>query len=190
MQRPETDNTRSARTVVLREVMDWRAATIAGLVAGIISLLIVMLWYMVKFGGSPWVVPHFIAAILLGRDALATVTTFNPAVILVGIGVHLLACVLFALLIAFVFHRWGMIVSFLGGALLGAALFGINFFALTSVFPWLSAGRMGAILLAHMLFGGLTGALYELLEQDRIVTVEDSAPDDYMEPLQRERTLP
>lgn len=188
MQRQEVSS--NDRQVVLREVMDWRAATIAGLVAGIVSLLLVMLWYMAKFGGSPWVVPHFIAAIVLGPNALAAVTAFNPAIVLVGIGVHLLACVLFALLIAFVFHRWGMIVSFLGGALLGAALFGINFFALTSAFPWLSAGRMGAVLAAHVLFGGLTGALYELLEQDRIVLVEDYAPEDYMEPLQRERTLP
>src|SRR5258708_9330571 len=58
---------------------DWRAAVIGGCVAGAVFLVLELL-AMWAIGRSPWGPPRMIAAIVLGRDALA-----QPATISAGI---------------------------------------------------------------------------------------------------------
>lgn len=149
----------------MRHLIDWRAAVWAGVVAGLIFLLVNMAlsaWVL----GTPWVVPQILASLVMGPDALPPPNTFDPGVFAVALAVHLVMSVLFALLFAVVLHRWGMLVGLIGGALLGLALYGITFYAAAVVFPWFFLMRSWMMLLSHVLFGAAVGVIYEALEVD------------------------
>lgn len=149
-----------------RDVMDLQAALWAGLISGIVFLLALMAGYSWVTGTPPWIVNQFIAAIVLGSDALSMVNTFNLPVFLLSFVVHLIYSLILALLITFVIHRWGILVGIFGGALMGAAIYLIGFYLLAFAFTWLYAAQGWSMLLAHMLFGALAGSIYEALERD------------------------
>jgi hypothetical protein len=62
-----------------------------------------------------------------------------------------------------------MLVSVLGGALFGLALYLINFFTFTTFFPWFYPARNWPFAAVHILFGAVAGGIYELLEKDVFV---------------------
>ncbi len=53
----------------MRQVVDWRAAVWAGVISGVVFLLISMLLASVYIG-SPWVITRLIASIIMGPDVL------------------------------------------------------------------------------------------------------------------------
>ena len=66
-------------------------------------------------------------------------------------------------------YRWGLIIGFFGGGLLGLALYVINFYSLSYFFPWFYAYRSWVMVVSHIVFGALAGGLYELLEVEEYV---------------------
>jgi hypothetical protein len=156
----------------LRQLVDWRAATIAGVVAGLVLLGCEMLLTTITVG-SPWVFPRLTAAIVLGPGVLPPPATFDAGVFLVALLVHLPLSIAYACLIAFVLHRWGLLVGILGGAALGLALYAIDFGAVFSIYPWFAPMKGWIALWAHVAFGAVAGGTYELLEVERFVPVED-----------------
>ena len=153
----------------MHQVMDWQAALAAGLIAGAIVLLVLLIGYPLVTGGSPWTVLRFIAAIVLGSAVLPPPTTFDVVAAVTGVGVHLALSIVFAIVLALIIHRWGIIVGFVGGALFGASLFAINMFTFTNLFDWFYPLRSWSFLLLHIFFGAVAGAVYEALERDYYV---------------------
>jgi hypothetical protein len=156
----------------MRQLVDWRAAIIAGVASGLVLLVLEMLltWITV---GSPWVFPRLIAAIVLGRGVLPPPATFSPGLLLVTLVIHLPLSIAYACLIAFVLHRWGLLVGIVGGAALGLALYLINFGTVFSIYPWFAPMKGWIALWAHVAFGAVAGGVYELLEVERFVPEED-----------------
>lgn len=150
----------------LRLIMDWRAAIIAGLVAGALTMLLWMILWATVTGGSLWTPFHHVAAILLGEGVLSPSQTIDLRVILAGMAVHLVLAVLYALVLAFIIYRWELIVGILGGALFGLALYLINYYTFTILFPWFFPLRSWMALVGHIFFGAVAGGIYELLERD------------------------
>jgi hypothetical protein len=148
------------------QVMDFRAALLAGLVAGTCTLLILLIAYPLFTGGRPWAVFRFIAAIGLGSSVLPPPSTFDIFAVVTASVIHLTLSVLYSLVLAVTIHRWGIIVGVFGGALFGAALFLINLFTFTSMFDWFYPLRSWSFLLLHIFFGAVAGGLYELFERD------------------------
>ena len=150
----------------LRQLVDWRAAVIAGVVSGFVLLALEMLltWRAV---GSPWVFPRLAAAIVLGRGVLPPPATFAPGVLLVALLIHLPLSIAYACLIAFVLHRWGLVVGIVGGAAFGLALYAIDFGTVFSIYPWFAPMKGWIALWAHVAFGAVAGGTYELLEVER-----------------------
>lgn len=153
----------------MHQVMDWRAALAAGLIAGAVTLLVLLVAYPLVTGGTPWTVLRFIGAIVLGKAVLPPPTSFHALAAITGTVTHLVLSIAFATVLALIIHRWGIIVGFVGGALFGLALFGINLFALTELFDWFYPLRSLPFLLLHVFYGALAGGLYELWERDRFV---------------------
>lgn len=152
--------------------MDWRAALWAGLGAGGVFLGLNM-WLIPRYiGGNGWVVLRFTASIVLGDFVLPPPATFDPVIVAVGLITHFTLAIVFTLLVAFLLHRWGLIVGILGGALVGLALYAINFYALTYFFPWFFIMRNWIIVLNHVLFGAAAGGIYEALEVEEFVPVD------------------
>ena len=157
-----------------RQVVDWRAAFLAGLFAGVGLFLLQMAttaWLL----GSPWVFARMTGAMALGRDVLPPPATFDPVVVAVAFAVHMALSFLYAALFAFIVHRGGLLLGILGGALLGLGLYAINYFTFAAFFPWFLDLRSGLVLVLHVVFGALAGGVYELLEVERFVPVDETA---------------
>jgi len=152
----------------LRQLVDWRAAILAGVASGLV-LLVIEMFLTARAVGSPWVFPRLLAAIVLGKGVLPPPATFAPGLLLVALAIHLPLSIAFACLIAFVLHRWGLVVGIVGGALLGLALYLINFGTVFTVFPWFAIMKGPIALWGHVAFGAVAGGVYELLEVERFV---------------------
>lgn len=157
----------------LRQLVDWKAALWAGLIAGTIFLLINLFVTPLVIGGNGWVMVRLFASILLGDGILAPPATFNLVALLVALMTHFTLALLYALLIAYVIHRGGLITGVIGGALLGLALYSINFYTLTLFYPWFFAMRNIVFVVAHLLYGALAGGIYEALEVEIFLPTEE-----------------
>lgn len=162
----------SLRTEV-RHLMDWKAAVIAGLIAGTIFLLVLLVAYPLVTGGTPWTVFRFMGAIILGESVLPPPTTFDAGVVVTAVLLHFILSVIYTLVLAFIVHRWGILITVIGGALFGLALYLINFFTFTMFFPWFYPARAWPFSVVHILFGAIAGGVYELLEKDVFVVEEE-----------------
>ncbi len=146
----------------LRKNMTWRAIPIAGFAGGAIFLLIVLILTPLTLKVNGVLFLRYAASLLLGNKA---VMDGGAGVVFVGAIIHFLLSVLFALVIAIVVHRWGLRVGIIGGALLGLAFYGINFYAVTLVFSWFFAINGPVLLFSHVLFGAVAGGVYESLDR-------------------------
>lgn len=159
-------------TIHMRHLMDGKAAVFAGLIAGAVFLLVLLIAYPLATGGTPWTIFRFIAAIVLGRSVLPPPTTFEAGVVITAVLLHFSLSILYTLVLAFIVHRWRLGISILGGALFGGCLYLINFFTFTMFFPWFYPARAWPFSLVHILFGAVAGGIYELLEKDVFVVEE------------------
>ena len=150
----------------VRHVMDWKAAVLAGLIAGAVFLVVLLIAYPLATGGTPWTIFRFIGAMILGEAVLPPPTSFDAGIVITAVIVHFTLAVLYTLVLAFILHRWRLLVSVIGGALFGLALYLINFFTFTFFFAWFYPARAWPFSLVHILFGALAGGIYELLEKD------------------------
>jgi hypothetical protein len=156
----------------LRQLVDWRSALWAGLIAGTAFLLLNLLLTPMAIGGNAWVLIRLEASILLGPDILAPPVTPDGGALVAALVTHYALSVAFAFLVTYVLHRWGLVVGILGGAAMGLALYAINFYSLTYFFPQFFAMRSWALVLSHVLFGALVGGIYEGLEVEMFEPVE------------------
>jgi uncharacterized membrane protein YagU involved in acid resistance len=88
----------------------------------------------------------------------------NSTTLIVGIIVHYVLSLLFALLIAIVIHRWGLWVGIIGGAIMGLAIYAIDFYTMTAFFPWFFAINNVILLVGHVVYGAVTGGIYETFD--------------------------
>jgi hypothetical protein len=152
----------------IRQLVDWRAAIIAGVCAGVVLLLLEMV-FTSRAVGSPWVFVRMLGAVVLGPRVLAPPATFDALVFACALLVHIPLSIAFACLIAFVLHRWGLWVGVAGGAVLGLALYWINYGTVFNLVPWFAPMKSWFTLGAHVVFGAIAGGVYELLEVERYV---------------------
>ena len=145
---------------VLRHVT-WRAVLISGLFAGTLFLLtsVILAPAILKVSGA--LMLRYFAGLVMGSQVL---TQSSTTVLIVGIVVHYVLSLIFALVIAIVVHRWGLAVSIIGGAILGVAIYAINLYTVTLLFPWFFAINSSVILLSHAIFGAMAGGVYETFD--------------------------
>lgn len=159
----------------MRQLVDWRAAVWAGLVSGIVVFLLDLFLAPLIMGGNAWIMTRFIASIAMGEGILAPPATFNATAFVAAILVNFVISMGYALLIAYIVHRGGLLTGILGGAGLGLAIYGINFYTFTYFYPWLFPLCGWAMGVIHMIFGTLAGGVYEFLEVEEFVPVEEES---------------
>ena len=161
-----------ANPPAMRQLVDWSAAVWAGLIAGTFFLLLLLVATPIVAGGNAWVVLRLLASVVLGSGILAPPATFSLSALLAGIITHYILSLGYALLLAYIIHRWGLIVGLVGGAMFGLALYALNFYTLTFFFPWFFAMRSWPVVLSHIIFGAVAGGVYESLEIEEFVPVD------------------
>ena len=163
---------KSIRSIKVRQLVDWKAALIAGLAGGIVSLA-TNIFLSSRLLDSPWLLIRIIASILMGEGVLPPPSDFSWPVFLASLFIHMLLSVIFAGLIAIVVHQWGIIISFIGGAIMGLAFYAIAFYTFSILFPWFYTFRNWIFLVMYILYGAFTGSVYELLEVEKYVEVKE-----------------
>lgn len=155
----------------MEQIVDWRSAIIAGLVAGLVFLVAEVIGRVAVAGWSPWITIRYIAAIVMGTDALPPPPTFDPLIFIVAILVNFVLAVIFSMILAAIIHEWELVVGIILGALFGLAIYAINYYTFTRFFPWFFPVRNWTDVLAHVLFGAVAGGVYEALEREEFVPV-------------------
>lgn len=156
----------------MRQLVDWSSAIWAGLIGGVAFLLVNVLVSPLTVGGNAWVYLRLLASPILGPEILAPPATFDATALAVALVTNFALAIVFALVVAFILHRWGLLVGIFGGAVLGLCLYLINLYSLTLLFPWFWAMNSSMMVASHVLFGAIVGGVYEALE------VEIFVPDD------------
>jgi hypothetical protein len=160
------------RNIKVRQLVDWKAAFFAGLAGGLISFttnIILSLWLL----KSPWLITRIIASFLMGKSVLPPPSSFSLVVFFVSLFIHLMLSIIFSDLIAIVVHQWGIIVSFIGGALMGLAFYAIAFYSFSMLYPWFYTFRSWIFLIMYILYGAFTGSVYELLEIEKYEVIKE-----------------
>lgn len=153
-----------------RPALDWRAVVYAGVAAGAAATLAQFLLWWVFWGALPEMLyrdARLTAAIIMGRDVLPPPATLDWAVMAVATLIHFVLSIIYTAVLAGFVSRRGMPSALVVGAVYGLALFGINMYGFTLVFPWFAAARDGITLAAHVLFGVSAAAVYKALSVRR-----------------------
>ncbi len=140
--------------------VDLGAAVRAGLLAGLLFLILEMILVPVVGEGSPWGPPRMIGAILLGKGVLPPPADFAAVPFLAAIAVHFSLSVIYAIVLAALIKGFDTGVAILIGLVFGLALYFVNFYVLTAAFPWFAMARNPITVFTHLVFGACGGWAY------------------------------
>jgi hypothetical protein len=144
---------------------DWAAAAVSGLAAGAVLMVLDLGWSAMFNPDGPWRTSHMIAPILTGADSLApSGYGFSLGVVAISLAIHYVLGIVFGLAMAALLVQLKLDSTprraMGAGAVMGCALYLINFHLLVSLFPWLTALRGADTLVAHVVFGVVAAWLY------------------------------
>ena len=141
-------------------MIDWGRTIVSGIVAGIVFVMMEMLLIVFALGGSLWGPPRMMAAIVLGDGVLPPPATFDLGIVMAGMIVHFVLSIVYAVVLAFVIRGMSPSVSLAVGAAFGLALYLINFYGFTAIFPWFAMARNWVTIISHMTFGAVIALYY------------------------------
>jgi hypothetical protein len=139
---------------------DVTAAALAGGFAGAFLLFTLMFLSVSIYDEAPWKLPRMIAATIRGPEVLQPADEFDFAIVGLGIGLH------FALSLLYAFALLGLIIDVKRwtapyvGLAFGVALYFVNLYGFTQLFPWFAELRTADTLAAHAIFGLLVARAY------------------------------
>jgi hypothetical protein len=149
--------------------VQWRAAVAAGMAAGILATAVqVSLWFILT-DALPEIFyrdARLAAAIAMGRGALSPPGARAP-VLLVATLVHFALSIVYGIIVSWLAARLGARASLLAGAVFGVALYAINMYGFTAIFPWFAASRDKITLTAHIAFGVVAAGAYRIAARRR-----------------------
>lgn len=145
----------------------WMAAAYAGLIAGLVFLILEMVLVTLA-GDSLWGPVRMIGAIALGQDVLPPPATFAFSVFIMALVVHFILAVVYSLILSVIIFRLEEWIGLLAGAAFGLLLYWINFYGFTEIFPWFADARGGISIFAHLVFGVVTAWSYKELAKKEI----------------------
>lgn len=145
--------------------IDWKAAILAGLIAGAVFMMLEMLLVAIVNGQSPWGPPRMIAAMVMGESVLPPPATFEFGIMMVAMMVHFTMSILFGLVLGWAISRWRMslVTSLVAGTAFGLLIYFVDFYVMTAIFPWFAMARGGIAAFSHAMFGLVLGWVYHAL---------------------------
>ncbi len=140
----------------------WKGAVLAGLIAGVVFLMMEMILLAVT-GESPWGPPRMMAAMVMGEAVLPPPATFDAMIMMVAMVVHVILSVLLAVVFAWVLSLWrfsaGVAVAL--GAVFGLLVYFVNFYPVAAIlFPWFAMARNWISIVSHVGFGAVLAWTY------------------------------
>lgn len=112
---------------------------------------------------------RFTTAIVMGSTVLPPPASFDGRIILVATFMHFALSIIYSLSVSWVIARLRAAPSLLVGAIFGLAVYGVNMYGFTTVFPWFEAARDWITVAAHLVFGIAAAGVYKMLSQRHYV---------------------
>lgn len=139
-----------------------KVGALAGLIAGAVFMMMEM-GLVALSGGSPWGPPRMIAAIVMGDGVLPPPASFDLMILMAAMAVHMMLSVVIGIGFAFIAKRFGLVMAVGVGAVVGLALYVVNFYGMTAFFPWFAMARNTISIVSHIAFGMVLGLSYRSL---------------------------
>ncbi|WP_075879850.1 cation:proton antiporter [Vreelandella massiliensis] len=142
------------------EASAWGMAAIAGVVAGVVFLILKMALVLLFQQVGPWVPVRMMAAIGLGPEVLPPPAGIALDVGLAAMVVHFTLSLSYAWLLAPFLEGIGLFKGILRGSLFGLLIYAVNFYLFTVLFPWFLQARTWDTIVAHLVFGAVLAMSY------------------------------
>ncbi|TFW09291.1 sodium:proline symporter [Oxalobacteraceae bacterium OM1] len=152
--------------MIVSRMPAWCAALLAGwLAGGVATLFEVALWWLAGDAviATLWRDTRRAAAVLLGPTVLPPPDTIDLHVFAAAALVHLLLSSVYGLLQIVLARLVAPRAMALAGAVFGLAVFVMNMYGFTLLFPWFADDRDGITAAAHVVFGASAAMSFALL---------------------------
>jgi hypothetical protein len=137
----------------------------AGLVGGAVFLATELVFLpLVNHLPADWIL-RLIASLMAGPVTLSWPAGQLGGLVLTAAGVHAALSVAYAFVLCRMEDELGLIAAIVASALMGLAIYLVNFYLLSPVFPWFASARGGATLAAHVLYGITTALTHKGLRR-------------------------
>ena len=139
-----------------------KAVLYAGLAAGVVFLVLELIFAPLFMGLSSWVPVRMIAAITMGPSALLPPNTIDTGALIAATIIHFALSLLYALVFAFIAKGRSRLTDTMLGAGFGLVVYLVNFYGFVYLFPWFAEGRHWASIASHLAFGAVLGYVYAM----------------------------
>lgn len=130
----------------------WGAVIYAGIISSIVFQVLEAVLIPLFGGGSPWGPARMIAAMVMGRSVLPPPATFDLGIALVALVVDIVLAIIYVFVLSWFIRFWRLRPALLAAVVFGVALFVLNFYGFTAMFPWFVMGRNLVTLFTHVVF--------------------------------------
>jgi hypothetical protein len=146
----------------MTNTLNWKAAIVAGLVAGVVFMMLEMLLVGTIGGQSPWGPPRMIAAMAMGKSVLPPPATFDFGIMMVAMMIHFMMSIVLGVILGWIIshRRMNLMASIIAGTIFGLLIYFVDFYLMTAVFPWFAMARGAISIFAHTMFGLVLGWVY------------------------------
>lgn len=159
--------------------LNWKAAIWAGIVAGIVFIMLEMVLVATVMGQSLWGPPRMMAAMVMGESVLPPPATFDIGIMMVAMMIHLPLAIIYGLILGWVISNWrlGLGASIVVGTALGLLIYFVNFYGFTAIWPWFAMARNVISIFAHAMFGLVLGWVYHAIAKPDTAADETAAAE-------------
>ena len=149
----------------MTEKLNLKAAIWAGIIAGIVFVMMEMALIATAGDGMVWGPPRMMAAIVMGEGVLPPPPTFDLVIVMVGMMVHFVLSIVLGLILGWAIAKMhlGMAMAILVGLVFGLLVYLVNFYLMTGLFPWFAMARNAITISSHLVFGGVLGGVYRAM---------------------------
>ncbi len=146
-----------------KRITRWGKGAYAGIIAGALFLALEM-FLTGKFGsGAIWDPVRLSASVAMGNAVVAHERPITSDILFVGLLVHFLLSIWYAVLLGILIHKLKPGLAVLGGAGFGLLMYLFHFYVLAGIYPWVVNFRGGIALVTHLIFGISVAWIYSRL---------------------------
>ena len=158
----------------MARTLDWKAAIWAGIIAGVVFMMLEMVLVATVGGGSPWGPPRMIAGMVMGEAVLPPPATFDGGILLVAMMIHFVLSIVFAIILGWVISNWqlSLAASIVAGLVFGLLIYFVDFYVFTAIWPWFAMARNLISIFAHAMFGLVLGWAYHAIAAKPVEVAE------------------
>lgn len=153
------------QTLVGHAELDWKAVIWSGIIAGLVFLVLEMMMLPIFMGASPWAPPRMMAAMVMGEGVLPPPATFDFGAMMVAMLIHFPLSIVYAVIFAWIFGGLQKTPLMAAGAGYGLAIYLVNFYIFTSVWPWFAMARNWVSIVAHIIYGAVLAWSFKAIAQ-------------------------